>query len=81
MRKLTTIFDFLKNTNKLKAITNILFFENHWTTFWEIAIDKISTSSLQHDRISVHIYRIKMLMDVLKFNELILSLTPSNFES
>ena len=29
MRKLTTIFDFLKNTNKLKAITNILFFENH----------------------------------------------------
>ena len=81
MRKSTTIFDFLKNTNKLKTITNILFSENHWTTFWEIAIDKISISSLQHDRISVHIYRIKMLMDVLKFNKLILSLAPSNFES
>ena len=67
---------FLKNTNKLKAITNILFSENHWTIFWEIVIDKISISSLQHDHISIHKYGIKMLMDILKFNELILSLPP-----
>ena len=71
MRKSTTIFDFLKNTNKLKDITNILFSENHWTTFWEIVIDKISISSLKYDHIFVHISRIKMLMDILKFNEII----------
>ena len=34
MEKSTIMFDYLKeNTNKFEVITNILFYENHQTTF------------------------------------------------
>ena len=47
MEKSTIMFDYLKeNTNKFEVITNILFYENHQTTFWRITIDEISISSL-----------------------------------